>query len=92
MIYTTNLIEHLNKDFRSVLRNRNRLPDEESVITLMGHVSMNKSAYSRKVPKLNAEKRLFKESSPGKAPKKFLSGQPSQEEGQINERGKCLIL
>jgi transposase-like protein len=68
MIYTTNWIERLNKDFRSVLRNRNSMPDEESVITLMGHVSMNKSAYTRKVPKLDAEERLFKDSYLGKNP------------------------
>jgi transposase-like protein len=68
MIYTTNWIERLNKDFRSVLCNRNSMPDEESVIILMGHVSMNKSAYTRKVPKLDAEERLFKDSYLGKNP------------------------
>lgn len=59
MIYTTNWIERLNKDFRRVLKARNSMPDEQSVITLMGHVAMNKSAYTRKVPKLKYEKKLF---------------------------------
>lgn len=62
MIYTTNWIERLNKDFRRVLKARNSMPDEDSVITLMGHVAMNKRAYDRKVPKLNYEKTLFPDS------------------------------
>lgn len=62
MIYTTNWIERLNKDFRRVLKARNSMPDEDSVITLMGHVAMNKRAYNRKVPKLNYEKKLFPQS------------------------------
>jgi hypothetical protein len=42
------------------------LADEESVNTLMGHVSMNKSACNRKVPKLIYEGCLLKDSSKGK--------------------------
>jgi putative transposase len=63
MIYTTNWIERLHKDFRRVLKARNSMPDEDSVITLLGHVSMNKRAYQRKVPKLNYEERLFRNTS-----------------------------
>ena len=63
MIYTTNWIERLHKDFRRVLKARNSMPDEDSVITLLGHVSMNKRAYTRKVPNLDKEKRLFRNSS-----------------------------
>jgi transposase-like protein len=63
MIYTTNWIERLHKDFRRVLKARNSMPDEDSVITLLGHVSMNKRAYRRKVPKLNYEERLFRNTS-----------------------------
>lgn len=59
MIYTTNWVERLNKDFRRVLKARNSMPNEDSVITLLGHVAMNKSAYTRKVPKLKYEKKLF---------------------------------
>lgn len=64
MIYTTNWIERLNKDFRRVLRARNSMPGEDSVITLMGTVAMNKQAYRRKVPKLNYETRLFPKPNP----------------------------
>ena len=59
MIYTTNWIERLNKDFRRVLKARNSMPDESSVITLLGTVAMDKSCYQRKVPKLKYEKTLF---------------------------------
>src|SRR5690625_234058 len=66
MIYTTNPIERLHKDFRRVLKARNSMPDEDSVITLLGHVAMNKRAYNRKVPKLKYEERLFSNTSQGK--------------------------
>src|SRR5690625_1586728 len=59
MIYTTNWIERLNKDFRRVLFIRSSMPDEDSVITLLGSVAMEKKAYRRKVPKLNHERTLF---------------------------------
>ncbi len=59
MIYTTNWIERLNKDFRRVLKARNSMPDEDSVITLLGHVAMDKRCYRRKVPKLKYETTLF---------------------------------
>jgi transposase-like protein len=38
MIYTTNWIERLQKDFRRVTRMRGAMPDEGSVIVLMGMV------------------------------------------------------
>jgi transposase-like protein len=66
MIYTTNWIERLHKDFRRVLKARNSMPDEDSVITLLGHVAMNKRAYTRKVPKLDYEQRLFPNTTHGK--------------------------
>ena len=59
MIYTTNWIERLNKDFRRVLKARNSMPDEDSVITLLGHVAIGKRCYRRKVPKLKYETNLF---------------------------------
>lgn len=59
MIYTTNWIERLNKDFRRVLFIRSSMPDEDSVITLLGSVAMEKKAYRRRVPKLNFERTLF---------------------------------
>lgn len=63
MIYTTNWIERLNKDFRRVLKARNSMPDEDSVITLLGHVAMDKRCYRRKVPKLNYDTTLFPQES-----------------------------
>lgn len=57
MIYTTNWIERLNRDFRRVLRMRGSMPDEQSVITLMGYVAQNKKAYDRKLPRITADKK-----------------------------------
>ncbi|TYC06603.1 MAG: IS256 family transposase [Kosmotoga sp.] len=59
MIYTTNWIERLNRDFRRVLRMRASLPGEKAVLTLLGTVAMNKEAYKRKVPRLTYDKSLF---------------------------------
>jgi putative transposase len=42
MIYTTNWIERLNKDFRRTLKIRNALPSIESALTLMSKVAMDK--------------------------------------------------
>lgn len=58
MIYTTNWIERLQRDFRRVLRVRTAIPGE-SVIVLMGKVSIEKKSYKRAVPKLNYEKAFF---------------------------------
>ena len=42
MIYTTNWIERLNKDFRRTLKIRNALPSSESALTLLSKVAMDK--------------------------------------------------
>jgi putative transposase len=55
MIYTTNWIERLNRDYKRVLRMRGAMPNEDSVIVLMGNVAMTRQAYERKIPKLNYE-------------------------------------
>lgn len=68
MIYTTNWIERLNRDFRRVLRMRGSMPGEESVIVLLGNVAMNQRAYRRRLPKMNYETRLF---PPPKDPVKY---------------------
>lgn len=68
MIYTTNWIERLNRDFRRVLKMRSSMPSEDAVITLLGTVAMEKEAYRRKVPKLDYEKQLFKSSAHRPAP------------------------
>jgi hypothetical protein len=40
MIYTTNWIERLQRDFRRVLRMHGAMPNEESVIVLMAKTAM----------------------------------------------------
>jgi len=59
MIYSTNWIERLNRDFKRTLKMRGVMPDSDSVICLMGKVSMSKTAYQRKVPKLDHEQKRF---------------------------------
>jgi len=42
MIYSTNWIERLNRDYKRVLKMRGAMPTAESVIALMGTVAMEK--------------------------------------------------
>lgn len=59
MIYTTNWIERLQKDFRRVTRMRGAMPNEESVLLLMGKTAMDKEAYYRQLPGIDCDKTLF---------------------------------
>ena len=59
MIYTTNWIERLNRDFRRVTRMRTAMPNEESVITLLGSVAMEHKAFDRILPKITTDTTLF---------------------------------
>ena len=59
MIYTTNWIERLNRDFRRVTRMRTAMPNDESVLTLMGSVAMDHKAFDRALPNITADKILF---------------------------------
>jgi len=59
MIYTTNWIERLQKDFRRVTRMRGALPSEEAVILLMGKTAMDKKAHLRALPAIDIDKKLF---------------------------------
>ncbi|MDZ7773089.1 MAG: transposase [Balneolaceae bacterium] len=59
MIYTTNWIERLNGSFRRVLRMRLSMPDEESVLVLLGTVARNQQAYGRRLPYMDKAKTLF---------------------------------
>jgi putative transposase len=59
MIYTTNWIERLQRDFRRVLRMRSAMPNEESVIVLMAKTAMDKTAYLRELPGIDRDKKLF---------------------------------
>lgn len=58
MIYTTNWIERLNRDFRRVTRMRTTMPNEESVLTL-GSVAMEHKAFNRHLPDITADRILF---------------------------------
>ena len=44
MIYTTNWIERLNKDFKRTTKIRNSMPSVKSVLTLLSKVAINKNA------------------------------------------------
>lgn len=59
MIYTTNWIERLNRSFRRVLKMRLSMPNEESVLVLLGHVARNQRAYARRLPHMDKEETLF---------------------------------
>ena len=74
MIYTTNWIERLQKDFRRVTRMRGlqkdfrrvtrmrgAMPNEESVLLLMGKTAMDKKSYLRPVPRIDLDRVLFPE-------------------------------
>lgn len=61
MIYTTNWIERLQKDFRRVTRMRGAMPSEESVLLLMGKTAMDKKSYLRPVPRIDLDRDLFSE-------------------------------
>lgn len=59
MVYTTNWIERLQKDFRRVTRMRGAMPNEESVLVLMGKTAMDKTSYNRILPGILMDKGLF---------------------------------
>lgn len=59
MIYTTNWIERLNRDYKRVTRMRGALPNAEATLLLLGRVAMTRKAYSRKIPKLDYETEKF---------------------------------
>ncbi len=61
MIYTTNWVENLNKQYRRVLKIRNSMPTEESVLLLLGKVAMDKVHKYRNYPiyKFKFDKYLF---------------------------------
>ena len=60
MIYSTNWIERLNRDYKRVLRMRGALPNEKAVLVLMGSVAIQKRAYQRKLPKIDRETKYFR--------------------------------
>jgi transposase-like protein len=50
MIYTTNWIERLNKEFRRTFKIRNSMPNFESALTLLSKVAMDKEDGYMKYP------------------------------------------
>lgn len=60
MIYTTNWVERLNRDFKRTTRMRGALPNPEATILLLAGVAMTRKVYLRKVPKLNYETEKLK--------------------------------
>ena len=46
-------------EFRRVTRMRGAMPNEESVILLMGKTAMDKKSYLRQVPRIDLDKDLF---------------------------------
>jgi transposase-like protein len=60
MIYTTNWIERLNKDFKRTTKIRNSMPSVKSVLTLLRKVAINKNAGHYNYPIYNfSEDSLF---------------------------------
>jgi len=60
MIYSTNWIERLNRDYKRVTRMRGALPNSDSALLLLGHVAMTKEAYKWKVTSLKYETEKFR--------------------------------
>lgn len=60
MIYSTNWVERLNRDYKRTTRMRGALPNPDATILLLAGVSMSRKAYERKVPKLDYEQGKFK--------------------------------
>ena len=56
MLYTTNWIERLNRDYKRTTRMRGALPSPDATILLLGYIAMTRHAYERKVPKLAYDK------------------------------------
>lgn len=94
MIYTTNWIERLNRSFRRVLKMRLSMPDEESVLVLLGTVARNQRAYGRRLAYMDKEKTLFPQqsNSPWKSSEKLLSCYPTQGDRETHYFGKYLMV
>lgn len=60
MIYTTNWIERLNRDYKRTLRMRTSMPSPESVVFLIGSVACKRSAYNYPITQFEYETKLFK--------------------------------
>jgi len=59
MLYSTNWIERLNRDYKRTTRMRGALPGPDATTLLLGYVAMTRSAYQRKIPKIDYEQNKF---------------------------------
>ena len=64
----------LQKDFRRVPRMRGALPDESSVLVLMGRTAMDKESYHRVIPRIREDKTLFPYEEPTKGEQTSRNG------------------
>jgi len=60
MIYTTNWIERLNRDYKRVLRMRGALPLEESLLVSLARVGMSRPSHGYKISQISKEERYFR--------------------------------
>lgn len=60
MIYTTNWIERLNRNYKRTLRMRASMPSPESVVFLMASVAIRRSEYEKPIYQFIYESKLFK--------------------------------
>ena len=63
MLYTTNWVENLKKKYRSVLKIRNSMPNEESILLLQDKVTMdsNINYMNYEIHNFKFDKQLFDE-------------------------------
>jgi len=59
MIYTTNWIERLNRNYKRTLRMRSAMPNTESVVFLLASVASRRSEYSKPIYQFIHEPKLF---------------------------------
>jgi transposase-like protein len=59
MIYTTNWIERLNRNYKRTLRMRSAMPNPESVVFLLASVASRRSEYSKPIYQFIHEPKLF---------------------------------
>lgn len=59
MIYTTNWIERLNRNYKRALRMRNSMPSPESVLFLLGSVAMRRKEFDYPIYQFQYETKLF---------------------------------
>lgn len=59
MIYTTNWIERLNRNYKRVLRMRSSMPNPDSVVFLLGSVASRRVEYTKPIYQFIYEPKLF---------------------------------